>query len=114
MKTLKTILVTVAFFVITMNVFSATKTYSHLPIPLKGFIEQELRNPEQKAENPLSGYVIIEFYVDDNCQLQVVGLSSNNLDLGEFVKTKMQNLPAFQMDCPKGVVFEIKVRLAYC
>ena len=114
MKTLKSIFVTVACLMLTMNVFSATKTYSHLPIPLKGFIEQELRNPEQKAQTPLAGYVIIEFYVDDNCQLQVVGLSSNNLGLGEFVKNELQNLPDFQSDCPKGVVFEIKVRLAYC
>lgn len=113
MKTLKSILVTVACLMLTMNVFSATKTYSHLPIPLKGFIEQELRNPEQKTEEQMVGHVIIEFYVDENCQIQVVGLSSNNIELGEFVKNELQNLPAFQMDCPKGVVFEIKVRLAY-
>ncbi|MCK9208427.1 MAG: hypothetical protein M0P66_15045, partial [Salinivirgaceae bacterium] len=92
---------------------AGSKTYSHLPIGLKNFIEQELRNPEQKTGNVLIGNVYIEFFVDENCQIQVVGLSSSNTGLGEFVKNELMQLPSLNINCPKGVVYEIKVRLAY-
>ncbi len=114
MKTLKSILaivLTSTFF--SMQATAASKTYSHLPIGLKSFIEEELRNPEQKVEHVLMGDVYIEFFVDENCQIQVVGLSSNNTDLGEFIKNELKQLPSLNLNCPKGVVYEIKVRVTY-
>jgi len=114
MKTLKSILIAamLAFF-LSSNLSAEPVTYSHLPLKLSEYLKNELRNPSQRIEKALYGSIYLDFYVDENCQLQIVGLSSNNLELGAFIKTELENMPELTINCPKGIVYCIKVRLSY-
>jgi hypothetical protein len=114
MKTLKSIVVAALIaFSISFKVNAEPVTYSHLPLKLSEYLKDKLRNPDQRIEKSLIGNVYLEFYVDENCQMQVVGLSSSNIELGAFVKNELENMPELTMYCPKGIVYLVKVRLSY-
>lgn len=64
-------------------------------------------------ETFLCGNVWVKFYIDDNCQVNITEMSSDNLTLGEEVKNKLTTLPAVSNKCPKGVSYNVRIGLSY-
>lgn len=113
MKRIVLTLVLLSLFIVNNTFALSPKTYSHLPLTLKEFLIMELKQPKNKIESEMQGAVYVEFFVNKNQQIKVTGLSSSNLDLGEFLKQEFSEMQQVDFCCETGKVYQIKLRLYY-
>ncbi len=114
MKKLVFTLIVALFTIATiLKAESKMRTYSHLPLELKESLKQGLSNPMQQITSEMSGNILIEFYVNNNHEIEVTALSSNNISLGYFVADILTQLPKVSKNCPVNKPYKVKVILSY-
>lgn len=113
MKRMVLTLVLLSLFIVNNTFAASPKTYSHLPLKLRDFLISELEQPKNKIKSEMYGSVYVEFFVNENQQIKVTGLSSNNLALGEFLKQEFTQMPEIDFCCETGKVYQIKLLLFY-
>ncbi|HAM98465.1 MAG TPA: hypothetical protein DCQ26_07615 [Marinilabiliales bacterium] len=114
MKSLKITLT--AAFVVLMIVAKAANvgsTYSHLPLNLKEALVEKFNQFEPAANEPMNGNIWIEFHLNENQEICITKLSSDDIDLGTFVRTVLQEIPKMNVSGPVGKTYYVKVRLNY-
>ncbi len=105
----------IALFTITTILKAEPKmrTYSHLPLELKETLKQGLSNPMQQITSEMNGDIWIEFYVNNNHEIKITALSSNNISLGYFVTNILTTLPEVSKNCPVNKSYTVKAKISY-
>ena len=88
-------------------------TKSTLPLEISKILTNELINADTMHEQSLTGYVWMRFYVDDSGKVQIISLSSNNLNLGEYAKNQFSDLPEVKTMDSYGASYYVKLQVTF-
>lgn len=127
MKTLMTLLVTLAMFAFTnataeklqevekkvildtSTEYKTVKVATPVPLGLKQAVIDKLAYPKHAQRRNLEGQVYMRLCMCTDNTVKVIGLSATNQYLGDYVKKELSNMYVEKPGCKSGQVYLLKV-----
>ena len=86
-------------------------TRTTLPTEVSQLITHQLTYNSFNPGQNLNGVVWMQFYIDEDGQFRITSLSSNNLNLGEYAKNRLIDLPPAPLSFSNGAAYYVKIRV---